>query len=221
MFKQTTISLLLLLITLTGCSTEEEEVIVNKESIEDIEEIIINFASTDVVFSPSETNEIEANLTVHDDGPGVILEKSSKQLSIELGTDITRLFNLSKKPTLEVKVPKQFKRKIILDGSSGNVTGKELIQNNIEIRSSSGNVKLHFIELNNDVKVTTTSGKVSVDFDEERPNLELDINTNSGRQSIDLTLHDNSKTKKRIQGFSGNGNHKMQIVTKSGNIDLN
>lgn len=221
MIKQTTISLFLLLIMLTGCSTGEEEVVVNKESIEEIEEIMINFASTDVVFSTRETNEIEANLTIYDDGPGAILEKSSKQLSIELDTDITRLFNLSKKPTLEVKVPKQFKGKIILDGSSGNVTGKELIQNDIEIRSSSGNVKLHFIELNNDLKITTTSGKVSVNFDAKQPNLELDINTNSGRQSIDLTLYDISKTKKGLQDISGNGDYKMQIVTKSGNIDLN
>jgi len=221
MIKQTTISLFLLLIMLAGCSTGEEEVVVNKESIEDIEEIMINFASTDIVFSPSETNEIEAYLTVYDDGPGAILEKSSKQLLIELDTDITRLLNSSKKPSLEVKVPHQFKGKIILDGSSGNVTGKELIQNDIEIRSSSGNVKLQFIELNNDVKITTTSGKVSVNFDEEQPNLELDINTNSGRQSIDLTLNGNSKTKKGLQGISGNGDHKMQITTKSGNINLN
>jgi len=221
MIKQTNIRLFFLLIMLAGCSTREEEVVVNKESIEDIEEIMIDFASTDVVFSTSETNEIEANLTVNDDGPGAIVEKSSKQLSIKLDTDIIRLFNLSKKPTLEVKVPKQFKGKIILDGSSGNVTGKKLIQNDIEIRSSSGNVKLHFIELNNDVKITTTSGKVSVDFDEEQPNLQLDINTNSGRQSIDLALNGNSKSKKGLQGISGNGDHEVQIVTKSGNIDLN
>lgn len=221
MIKQTTIRLFLVLIMLAGCSSREEEVVVNKETVENIEEIMINFASTDVVFSPSETNEIEANLTVNDNGPGAIVEKSSKQISIKLDTDITRLFNLSKKPTLEVKVPKQFKGKLILDGSSGNVIGKELIQNNIEIRSSSGNVKLHFIGLNNDVKITTTSGNVSVDFDEEQPNLQLDINTNSGRQSIDLALNSSSKTKKGLQGISGNGDHKLQIVTKSGNIALN
>lgn len=57
MIKHTTISLFLVLIMLAGCSTVEEEVI-NKESIEDIEEIKINFASTDVVYSPSETNDI-------------------------------------------------------------------------------------------------------------------------------------------------------------------
>lgn len=33
-----------------GCSTGEEEVEVNKESIDGIEEIKMNFASTDVVF---------------------------------------------------------------------------------------------------------------------------------------------------------------------------
>ncbi len=96
MIKQTTISLCLILIILAGCSKGEKEVVVNKESIDDIEEIKINFASTDVVFSPSETNEIEAYLSVYDDGPGAILEKSSKQLSIELDTDITRLNSNSK-----------------------------------------------------------------------------------------------------------------------------
>ncbi|PJO45075.1 hypothetical protein [Lysinibacillus xylanilyticus] len=96
MIKQTTISLCLILIILAGCSKGEKEVVVNKESIDVIEEIKINFASTDVVFSPSETNEIEAYLSVYDDGPGAILEKSSKQLSIELDTDITCLNSNSK-----------------------------------------------------------------------------------------------------------------------------
>jgi len=103
MVKYTTISLFLVLIMLAGCSSGEVEVVVNKESIEDFEEIKINFASTDVVFSPSETNEIEAYLTVYDDGPGAILEKSSKQLSIELDTDITRLLKPSEKPSIKEK----------------------------------------------------------------------------------------------------------------------
>lgn len=61
--------------------------------------------------------------------------------------------------------------------------------------------------------------KISVNFDEEQLNLELDINTNSGRQSINLTLYDNSQTIRRLLAFSGNGEHKMQITIKSGNIN--
>lgn len=61
--------------------------------------------------------------------------------------------------------------------------------------------------------------KISVNFDEEQLNLELDINTNSGRQSINLTLYDNSQTIKRLLAFSGTGEHKMQITIKSGNIN--
>lgn len=221
MIKQTTISLFLVLIMLAGCSTGEEEVVVNKESVEDIEEIKINFASTDVKISSGESDQLETHLTVYDDGTGAILDKSPKRLSIDLDNDITRLFNLRKQPTLEVRVPQQFKGKIILDGSSGNVSGKELIQNDIEVRTSSGNIKLYFLELNNDVKLTTTSGKVSVTFDEQHPNLELDINTNSGRQSINLTLNDKTQTNKGLQGFSGNGENKMEITTKSGSINVN
>ncbi|MFC5734259.1 DUF4097 family beta strand repeat-containing protein [Cytobacillus gottheilii] len=221
MIKPTTISLFLVLIMLAGCSTGEEEVIVNKESVEDIEEIKINFASTDVKISPGESDQLETHLNVYDDGTGAILDKSSKRLSIDLDKDITRLFNLKNQTSLEVKVPQQFKGKIIMDGSSGNVSGKELIQNDIEVRTSSGNIKLYFVELNNDVKLTTTSGKVSVNFKEQQPNLELNINTNSGRQSIDLTLNGKTQTNKKLQGFSGNGENKMEITTKSGSTNVN
>lgn len=221
MLKQFILSVFLVLIVLTGCSAGKEEVVVNKESIEDVEEIVINYASTDVDFLPSETSELETYLTVYDNGPGVILAKSSNRLSVDLGNDITRLFNLRKKPTLEVRIPDQFKGKIILDGSSGNVSGKDLVQNELEVHSSSGNVELHFIELNSDVELVTTSGNASVLFDEEQPNLDLDISTNSGRQSINLSLDENSQTKKGLRGSSGNGENKLKIETKSGNINLN
>ncbi|WP_100331293.1 DUF4097 family beta strand repeat-containing protein [Bacillus xiapuensis] len=221
MVKKSALNLLLVLIVLAGCSSGEKEVSINKESIEDVEEIVVNFASTDVNFLPSEKSELETYLTAYDNGPGVILDKSSKRLSIDLGNDIRRLFNFRKKPTLEVKIPHQFKGKIILDGSSGNVSGKDLVQNNIDVRSSSGNIKLHFKKLNGDVELSTTSGNASITFDEEQPNLDLEIGTNSGRQSINLSLSKKSQTKKGLKGSSGNGENKMKIETKSGNINLN
>lgn len=221
MVKSISLNLLFVLFILTGCSTGEEDIVVSKESINDVEEIIINFASTDVNFLPSESDELEIFLTVYDNGPGVILDKSSKRLSIELDNDITRLFNLRKKPTLEVRIPSEFNGKVILDGSSGNIYGEDLAQNEIDIRASSGNIKLHFLKFSNDVELATTSGNVSVIIDEKQPNLYLDIRTNSGRQSLNLTLNKTSQTKKGLQGSLGNGKNKMEIETKSGNINLN
>lgn len=221
MLKSISLKLLFVLFILTGCSTGEEDIVVSKESLNDVEEIIINFASTDVNFFPSESDELETFLTVYDNGPGVILDKSSKRLSIDLDNDITRLFNLRKKPTLEVRIPSEFNGKVILDGSSGNIYGEDLAQNEIDIRASSGNIKLHFLKFSNDVELSTTSGNVSVIIDEKQPNLYLDIRTNSGRQSINLTLNKTSQTKKGLQGSSGNGNNRMGIETKSGNINLN
>lgn len=108
-----------------------------------------------------------------------------------------------------------------MDGSSGNVSGQDLVQNNIDIRSSSGDIKLHFKELNDDVELSTTSGNASVTFDEKQPNLNLEIVTNSGRQSINLSLSEKTQTKKGVKGSSGNGEHKMKIETKSGKVNLN
>jgi len=221
MLKKSALMLLLVSIVLAGCSSGKTEVSVNKESIEDVEEIVINFASTDVTFLPSEKSELETHLTAYDNGPGVTFDKSSKRLSIDLGNDIRRLINFKKKPTLEVRIPHKFKGEIIMDGSSGSVFGQDLVQNNIDIRSSSGDIKLHFKELNGDVGLSTTSGNASVTFDEEQPNLNLEIGTNSGRQSINLSLSKKSQTKKGLKGSSGNGENKMKIETKSGNVNLN
>lgn len=100
MVKKPALILFLVVIVLTGCSSGEKEVSVNKESIEDVEQIVINFASTDVHFLPSDKSELETYLTAYDNGPGVTLDKSSKRLSIDLGNDIRRLINVKKKNLL-------------------------------------------------------------------------------------------------------------------------
>lgn len=96
MLKKSIVVFVFVLIVQPGCSTVQEDIVNNNESIEGIEEVVINFASTDVDFLPSETSELETYLTVYDNGPGVILDKSSTRLSIALGSDIIRLFNLKK-----------------------------------------------------------------------------------------------------------------------------
>ncbi|PQD96746.1 hypothetical protein CYL18_02310 [Pradoshia eiseniae] len=210
-----------IMIIITGCSPVQENVIGHTESIEGVREIVIDFASTDVTFQPSDEGELEAYLTVYDDGPGVIADRSSRQLSISLGSDMTRLLNLEKKPALEVRIPRQFRGKVILDGASGNVSGHNLDHHQLDIRSSSGNVNLHFSELNNKVEIKTTSGNASVVFDEEQPNVNLAIDTNSGRQSINLSLDKQSQSKKGLHGSAGDAGNKMIIQTKSGNIQIN
>ncbi len=219
MIKKSILGILVALLSLAGCSTGEKDVLVNKESVDDVNEIVVNFASTDVDVQVSDTSELEAHLTVYDDGPGVTLDKSANRLTVDLESSIARL--VKKKPTLELMIPQDFEGKLTLDGSSGNISGKDLNQTDIDVKASSGNVKLHFAELNGDVEVSTSSGKATIEFDEETPDLDLDVSTNSGSQSINMSLDESTKDKRKVKGTSGNGGNEMKIKTKSGSIKVN
>ncbi|MCJ1907562.1 DUF4097 family beta strand repeat-containing protein [Planococcus ruber] len=212
---------IILLITLTGCSSGEEKVITNKASTEGIEEIYINFNSTDVTILPSTTGDLETHLTVYDDGSDVEIDNSLKQLSISLDSNTARLFNLTKMPKLEIKIPDYYEDLIVLNGSSGNVFGKNLGKNKIRVNTSSGNIKLEFAKINNDVDLSTTSGNASIVLDEKEPDLHLLITTNSGRQSINLLLNEVYRNNKGLEGTLGNASNKIEINTSSGNINLN
>lgn len=211
---------LMALIILTGCSSGEKKVLVNQASTEGIEEIYINFASTNVTFLPGETKELETYLTVYDNDTGVVIDKSNQQLTVNLDSNIARLFNLNNMPELEIRIPEQYKGSVSLDGSSGNVSGQELGKNNINVTSSSGDIDLQFIHLKSNVESSSSSGNASIAFHEQEPDLDLKISTNSGSQSVDLPLNVNDRTDKGLEGVSGNGSNKVNVDTTSGNITL-
>lgn len=206
------------ILVLAGCREGTEEVLLQKEPAGDLDEVAVDFASTDVKVKVGEGDEVETHMTVFDGGPGVILDRTGGRLTIKMDSDITRILNLKKKPSLEVRIPENFTGEIVLAGSSGNVSGEELGHNEIEVETSSGDVNLHVAKLQVPIYVKTRSGKVSVRFEEERPDLRLDVSTNSGSQSVDLTLDGKSSSKKGSSGVSGSGSHKVKIETRSGGV---
>lgn len=203
---------------LAGCREGSEEVLVQKESTGDLGEVAVDFASTDVKVTVGEGDEVETHMTVYDGGPGVSLDRNGDRLTIKVDSNAIRLVNLKKKPSLEIRIPESFTGTLVLDGSSGNVSGEELGRHRIEVGTSSGDVDLHVTDLQAPVSVKTRSGKASVRFEEESPNLKLDVSTNSGSQSIGVNLDGKSSSKKGTSGVSGSGSHEVKIETRSGGV---
>lgn len=205
---------------LAGCREGTEEVLVQKESAGDLGEVAVDFASTDVKVTVGEGDEVETHMTVYDGGSGVSLDRNGDRLTIKVDSNAIRLVNLKKKPSLEVRIPETFTGKIVLDGSSGNVSGENLGAQELEVESSSGDVNLHVAELHAPIAIKTRSGKAAVRFEEDSPDLALDVSTNSGSQSIGVTLEEKSSSKKGVSGVSGDGTHDVKVETRSGGVRI-
>lgn len=205
---------------LSACSRGVEIEDIHITSIQDIDSIYLENGSINIDVVSAEIEEVEAYLLLYDNGPGIVMEKGKQKLTIRLKNDITRLFKIGRMPHLEVRIPTEFKGEIIVNGSSGNVVGKDLQTHDLQVNSSSGNVKLDFIAFHSEVHVTTTSGNVDISLNEDEPDAKFLLKSNSGRRLVGIPLNDHQQSKKETRGTFGSGDYKVQVKTSSGNISL-
>ncbi|MEY9974888.1 lia operon protein LiaG [Lysinibacillus sp. RC46] len=213
-------SFILTIMFLSACVGGEESEDIQMASLKDIDSIYIENGSVNLDVVSADIEELEANLFLYDNGPGIVMEKGKRKLTIRLKNDISRLFKIGRMPHLEVRVPTEFKGEIIVNGSSGNVVGKNLQTHDLQVNGSSGSVKLDFLDFHSEVHVTTTSGKVDIALNEDEPNATFLLKSNSGRRSVGIVLNDKQQSKKETKGTSGTGDYEVQLETSSGNISL-
>lgn len=213
-------SAILSVIFISACTEGDESEDIQMTSLKDIDSIYIDNGSINVDVVSAEIDELEASVLLQDNGPGIVMDKGRKKLTIRVENDISRLFKLDRMPQLEVRIPSEFKGEIIVDGSSGNVVGKELQTHNLQIKASSGNVELDFLHFHSEVYVTTTSGNVEISLNEDEPDATVLLKSKSGSRSVGSILNNQQQSKKETKGTSGNGDYKVQLETSSGNISL-
>lgn len=213
-------SAILSVIFISACTESDESEDIQMASLKDIDSIYIDNGSINVDVVSAEIDELEASVLLQDNGPGIVMDKGRKKLTIRVENDISRLFKLDRMPQLEVRIPSEFKGEIIVDGSSGNVVGKELQTHNLQIKASSGNVELDFLHFHSEVYVTTTSGNVDISLNEDEPDATVLLKSKSGSRSVGSILYNQQQSKKETKGTSGNGDYKVQLETSSGNISL-
>lgn len=189
-------------------------------SLDDIETLHIDHGSTKLFIESADIESLEATLRLYDNGPGMVTDRSKQQLDIRLKSDVTRILNLGRQPQLHVRIPLNYKGQVILEGSSGTVTGSDLQTHNLTVTGKSGNINLDFAEFHSDVRVKNSSGNISLTLQDENPNVHWLLQTGSGRRSISIPIEDLQESNRKTEGHSGSGAYEVNLKTGSGNISV-
>lgn len=218
MKKQYIFFITFIVIVLTGCGSSDEQQSQTAD-LEGIKTIYIDHGSDNLNLESAAQPNVEASY----DKRGVTLDKSDD--SITLGIK-KRMINIGPKLNMDnqfqVTIPDDFKGKVVLNGSSGDVSADELsIISILEVKNNSGNISIAFAELGSNVQVVTTSGEVELVLNEEQPDVQLKAKTKSGSNTIIIPISLNeSDGKRELEGISGEGRYKIDIQTTSGNITV-
>lgn len=214
--KKYLITIFLSMILLTGCNFNQEEV-VHSIDLDGIDTIYIDHGSENVHLISVE----QSNLEVLHSNKNIDVSEKANEVSISMEKSI---FNIGPKINLNnqliVKISKDFTGKVIINGTSGNVTSEDLETTNIEVNEKSGNITLDFKDFHSDVNITTSSGNVVVSLNTIQPDIELQTKTASGLQTITVPIDIEKQNDKSIEGKANEGTYFIGIKTASGNISI-
>ena len=214
--KKYLITIFLSMILLTGCNFNQEEV-VHSIDLDGIDTIYIDHGSENVHLISVE----QSNLEVLHSNKNIDVSEKANEVSISMEK---RIFNIGPKINLNnqliVKISKDFTGKVIINGTSGNVTSEDLETTNIEVNEKSGNITLDFKDFHSDVNITTSSGNVVVSLNTIQPDIELQTKTASGLQTITVPIDIEKQNDKSIEGKANEGIYFIGIKTASGNISI-
>lgn len=214
------IFILPVMLFLSACGSDEATEESRHASIEDVNTVHIDHGSTPLQLEVADIDSLEASLVLPRGGDGLVMDESPNSVDIRLKSNISQLLNLGKKPRLRILIPSHFEGKVVVQGSSGSVTGTGLRSHSLDIQGKSGNIKLQFAELNNDLNVSVHSGNVHVQLEDSKPNASWRLQSTSGRRSIAFPLDKQSEQKQRTEGITGSGSVEVNIETRSGNITV-
>lgn len=214
--KKYLITIFLSMILLTGCNFNQEEV-VHSIDLDGIDTIYIDHGSENVHLISVE----QSNLEVLHSNKNIDVSEKANEVSISMEK---RIFNIGPQINLNtqllVKISKDFTGKVIINGTSGNVTSEDLETTNIEVNEKSGNITLDFKDFHSDVNITTSSGNVVVSLNTIQPDIVLQTKTASGLQTINVPIDIEKQNDKSIEGKANEGTYFIGIKTASGNISI-
>lgn len=205
---------------LSACSSTSEEEALQRITIEDVEVLEIDHGSTPLYVETADVEALEVTLLRNSSSAGAVVNQENHRVKIHLDNDITRILNIGRMPELSVRIPAEYAGKVVIDGSSGQVTGTGLQNQSLQVKGRSGNISLTFTRLNHDVEVSATSGNVKIQLEEETPDATWMLQSGSGHRSIAVPLEDRKESNRKTEGRSGDGQHEVKLKTSSGNISI-
>ena len=210
--------LCMFLLSACGSRAEEEEQL-QRVTLEEVEVLEIDHGSTPLYVETADVEALEVSALRNSSSAGAVVNQENNRVKIHLDNDITRILNIGRMPELSVRIPADYAGQVVIDGSSGHVTGTGLQNHSLQVKGKSGNISLAFTRLNNDVEVSATSGNVNIQLDEETPDATW-MPQSGGHRSIAVPLEDRKESNRKTEGRSGDGQDVVKLKTSSGNISI-
>lgn len=185
-----------------------------KTSIENITMIDIEITSADLKFHLVDTDEIEVKLAgkitcfLCNVSNKFRFEEKNNVLNINSSFNSIGVF-ISTNLKMDIYLPKQFDKKLKINGVSSDIILKDLNLDELKVTSVSGDIILKNINVNNEVILKNTSGDIILD------NLYADVNFNT--VSGDLEVY---KIYGNIIGNTTSGNVDIEILVNELNINI-
>lgn len=217
-----TILLILIMFLLSACGNERGKGTedIQTVSLEDIDVLQIDHGSVKLNVESADVDSLEATLLFHDNGPGIVMDKSKQKIKIRLKNDVTRILNIGKMPQLQIRIPLDYKGEVRIEGSSGNVNGSELQTHNLVVKGKSGNISLDFSKFHSNISVSVLSGNVKLTLNDDQPDANWLLQSGSGSRSISIPMEDHQQSNRKTEGKSGSGLYEVHLKTSSGNITV-
>lgn len=201
--------------------TESSKVREESISIENIEDLEINFASSDVRLIITDETQIKIvqYSNSKENARELNIDKSSTKIRIE---EERKFYFFAITPTdlYDVYIPKTYLNNFKLEAASSTIEANDDITlKNVEITLASGDVKFKNLLKVESLKISTASGNVNIDSLEGK---NCNINTTSGEIISNILNCEEGK----IKSISGNINissvtaNKIEMETTSGDIEF-
>lgn len=240
------LAVLVVLLMVTGCSGTQGDPVTEKDSVDakGVETISVDYRSTHVVVESGSSNQLEVELDTYERGPELSMNKNGDHVDIVTEGGVFQLGFIKvggfsgKAPKMTVRVPKNYRQNLKLDGSAGNVKlrnlnldevhfstksshveGSGIIARRIEGNSASGNISISFEKFATELNLSSASGNIRLSLNDKNPDLTLETTTASGSKNIDFPIK-GSKNGDGFSGMIGEGTHKVRLKTSSGSISL-
>lgn len=105
-----------------------------------------------------------------------------------------------------------------LTSSSGNIEAKT-VAGNMNVVSSSGDIRIIYKKYNNDINIATSSGDVEL-YLPTSSDFYLDAKTNSGDIKCNFPITIQGNQKRSLEGTVGSGKNKINVATSSGDLSI-
>ncbi|KMJ57472.1 hypothetical protein AB685_15775 [Bacillus sp. LL01] len=138
----------------------------------------------------------------------------------------------------DVRIENTEARAIVIDGTSGDITFKEVlgdvqvdttsgditiwnVYGHIYVETTSGDISIENEKIAGNMEVEVTSGDVKIEFDETPTSLKVDYKGQSGKGTVNLEdIQYTEKSDKEIVGKIGDGEYLLKVRTTSGDFRL-